>query len=77
MIEVAGTDPRVRMLPSRLMYHIGSYLGVPIMLGGSRLYGTLCVLDPDPHHFSAQALDLLAIMAGWLRLYIEHHPLTD
>lgn len=77
MIEAVGTDPRVRLLTSRQAYAIGAYLGVPIMLHGSELYGTLCVLDPAPHHFSAQDLDLLAIVSGWLRIYLEHNPLTE
>ncbi len=52
------------------MYNIGSYLGAPVLLENGELYGTLCVLDPEPHQFSAADLDLLAILAGWLRMYL-------
>jgi GAF domain-containing protein len=72
--EAAGTDPRVRLLASRQTYAIGAYLGVPIMLT-DRSSMARCVLDPAPHHFTAQDLDLLAIVSGWLRLYLEHNPL--
>lgn len=77
VIEAATSDPRVRLLPSRLRFNIGSYLGVPVILADDHLYGTLCVLDPEPHHFTTQDLDLLIILSGWVRLYLERNSLTD
>lgn len=47
------------------------------MLDPNQLYGTLCVLDPEPHRFSAQDLDLLVILSTWLRLYIHRDLLQD
>ena len=63
------------MLASRYEYNIGSYLGVPVVLGDGQLYGTLCVLDPAPHHFDPNDLDLLVILSQWLRFYLEREPL--
>ena len=76
-VETAGTDRRVNFLPSRMTYNIGSYLGVPVKLAEGRLYGTICVLDPEPHRFSGQDLDLLITLAGWLRLYLERDQLSE
>ena len=50
---------------------------MPVMLGDNRLYGTLCVLDPEAHRFSAQDLDLVIILSGWLRLYLERDHRID
>ena len=63
------------MLPSRHDFNIGSYLGVPVVLGDGQLYGTLCVLDPAPHQFDPNDLDLLVILSQWLRFYLEREPL--
>lgn len=71
MIEAAISDPRVRLLASRQEFNIGSYLGVPVTLAGDKVYGTLCALDPEPRRFSARDLDLLVILSGWLRLYLD------
>ncbi len=70
-IESAASDKRVQHLPTRLDFHIGSYLGIPVRCTDGTLYGTLCVLDPKPHRFTANDLDLLTIMSGWVRLYLE------
>ncbi len=70
------TDPRVRSLASRVDFNIGAYLGVPVVLGGDQLYGTLCVLDPDTRQFDANDLDLLVIVSSWLRLFLEYDHLA-
>ena len=75
-VEVAAADPRVRSLASRSIFNIGSYLGVPVMLRTGQPFGTLCVLDPEPHHFGAEDLDLLIIVSAWLRLCLECERLT-
>ena len=63
-------------VPSRSTFNIGSYLGVPLTLSDGRLYGTVCVLDPLPHRFTAEDLDLLVILSGWLKLYLERDRLV-
>ena len=50
---------------------------MPVILGDNHLYGTLCVLDPDAHRFSDQDLDLVVILSGWLRLYLERDRSID
>ncbi len=76
-METAATDQRVRVLASRRIFNIGSYLGVPVTLADGRLYGTLCVLDPSPHQFNPDDLDLLVILSRWLRFYLERSPLDE
>ena len=66
----------MRWLPSRSAFNIGSYLGVPLTFGDGRLYGTVCVLDPLPHRFTSEDLDLLVILSGWLKLYLERDRLA-
>lgn len=48
---------------------------MPVFRETHDLFGTVCVLDPEPHTFSADDLDLLVIISGWLRLLIECNPL--
>ena len=76
MIEAAETDERVRALPSRQAHTIGSYLGVPVLMSDGRLFGTLCVLDPAPHTFQPDHLDLMIILSRWLRFFLEQDPIT-
>lgn len=67
----------MRSLASRSAFNIGSYLGVPVVLGTGQVYGTLCVLDPAPHAFTADDLDLLVIVSAWLRFSLECDRLND
>jgi GAF domain-containing protein len=66
----------VHALESRTAFNIGAYLGVPLQLEPDRLFGTLCVLDPSPHRFSPDDLDLLLVMSAWLRLSLERDYLA-
>lgn len=74
-VEAATSDPRVQTLSSRDAFHIGSYLGVPVVLEDGNLFGTLCVVDPDAHRFDADDLDLLAIISAWLRMVLAPESL--
>lgn len=67
----------MRSLTSRSAFNIGAYLGVQVVLGTGQVCGTLCVLDPQPHHFTADDRDLLVIVSAWLRLSLECDRLTD
>ena len=67
----------MRLLPSRSDFNIGSYLGVPLILGDGELYGSVCVLDPLPHRFTAEDLDLIVILSGWLKLYLERDRMAE
>ncbi|MDP9312190.1 MAG: GAF domain-containing protein [Chloroflexota bacterium] len=72
-MEAATSDKRVHLLQSRTHYSIGSYLGVPLMVGSGELYGTLCVADPDAHRFGNKDLDMLTIVAAWLGWYLKRN----
>lgn len=67
----------MQQLRSRTEHSIGSYLGVPLHQASGALYGTLCVLDPEPRRFSSEGLDVLMIVAGWLRLYLAREERED
>ena len=51
---------------------IGSYVGIPILDGEGRLFGTICGLDPEPRTDeltgSADLLNLLAVLLGQILL---------
>jgi len=48
VIEHASLDPRYRAHPTPKLYHLESYVTVPIILADGRYFGNLCALDPDP-----------------------------
>jgi signal transduction histidine kinase len=73
----ARTDPHFGALPSQAMFNIGSYLGVPIVLGDGTFYGTLCALDPTPRAFTPHETDLLALLGRLLGSYIENAQLAE
>ena len=67
----------MRSLASRSALNSDAYLGVQGVLGTGYVYGTPCVLDSKPHHFTDDDLDLLVIVSAWLRLSLECNHLTD
>jgi signal transduction histidine kinase len=48
VIEHASVDPRYQAHPVPKLYHIESYVSVPIILADGRYFGNLCALDPSP-----------------------------
>ena len=48
VIEHASIDPRYHSHPVPKLYHIESYISVPIILKGGRYFGNLCALDSNP-----------------------------
>jgi signal transduction histidine kinase len=48
VIEHASFDPRYQTHPTPKLYHLESYVTVPIILADGRYFGNLCALDPDP-----------------------------
>jgi PAS domain S-box-containing protein len=51
--------------------NIGSYLGVPIVLGTGEVYGTLCAIDPEEHVFSDDQVRLLVLLARLVAFQID------
>jgi signal transduction histidine kinase len=73
----ARVDPHFSALPAQAMFNIGSYLGVPIVLGDGTFYGTLCALDPVARSFTSHEADLLAVLGRLLGSYIENAQLAE
>lgn len=64
LIRDAGQDPR---FPPEGVPLLGakpcrSYAGIPLVLGGQRIVGTLAILSREPNQFSAEHLSLLEIV---------------
>jgi GAF domain-containing protein len=65
IVEDAQRHPFYQRLPTTEAYHIGSYIGVPLIYSDGRVYGTLCSQDPRPRPLSDQPekLELMQIVA--------------
>jgi serine phosphatase RsbU (regulator of sigma subunit) len=59
----AATDPRTRDHPSVGPMKIGAWAGHPILAEGGQVLGSLCVIDEQPHDWSAAELTSLATLA--------------
>lgn len=51
--------------------HIRAYVSVPIMAHGGETIGTLCVMDVEPRHFSAEQLRVLNILSDRVIKYLD------
>lgn len=56
---------------------IGSYIGVPLVLSSGEVYGTLCAIDPEPHHFEPGEIAILVVLARLLASQIDHDRLIE
>ncbi len=75
VVTDAAQDARVMHVPTRTTFHIGSYLGVPLILSNGAIYGTLCALDPQPRQFSQLQIALVRIIGRHLGALIEREQL--
>lgn len=48
VIDHVERDELFREHPTPAMYRFQSYISMPIVLSGGRLFGTLCAIDPEP-----------------------------
>lgn len=78
IVEDSSQQPFYQRLPTTREYHIGSYIGVPLIYSDGRVYGTLCAQDPRPHPLTRhpEKLELMQIIARFLISYIEREELT-
>lgn len=78
VIENTHTDPIFKNTAAHdLFTNIGSYVGVPIVLGKDFVYGTLCVIDTQPKKITANQAELLVIMGRLLATQIVHDKVTQ
>jgi signal transduction histidine kinase len=78
IIEDVEHYPFYQRLATTEKYHIGSYIGVPLIYSDGRVYGTLCSQDPHPRSLlnHPENLELMQIVARFLVSYIEREELT-
>ncbi|MDP9359001.1 MAG: GAF domain-containing sensor histidine kinase [Chloroflexota bacterium] len=71
-MENAYADPALASHPAATVFPtIGSYLGVPLVLADDTLFGTLCVVDPEPRTFPPEQVGFLVVLARLLATQIE------
>lgn len=77
IVDDSQQQPFYQQLETTETYHIGSYMGVPLIYSDGRVYGTLCSQDPGPRPLSKEPekLELLQIMARFLISHIEKEEL--
>ncbi|WP_428148971.1 GAF domain-containing sensor histidine kinase [Brevundimonas sp.] len=52
VFDHAAEDPRYADHHTPRLYGLQSYISTPIIRSDGRVFGTLCAIDPDPHHVS-------------------------
>jgi signal transduction histidine kinase len=72
--DARGSEPFAPMAVTRVA-NIGAYIGVPLVLSGGELYGTLGALDARPRQFAARDTALLQALARLATFVIEHDDL--
>ena len=77
IVPDARTHAYFSTLRTQPQFNIGSYLGVPIVLGNGTLFGTLCALDPADRSFTAHDVDLVAVLGRLLGSYIENAQIAE
>ena len=72
LINNTHTDPTFRLHPAATNApEIGSFIGVPLVLGGGDFFGTLCAIDPEPQALSIQQADMLMVLGRIIATQIE------
>ncbi|BCL79289.1 GAF domain-containing protein [Ktedonobacteria bacterium brp13] len=77
IVDDVTQHPFYQQLATTKNYHIGSYIGVPLIYSDGRPYGTLCSQDPHSRPLTEQPekLELMQIVARFLISYIEREEL--
>lgn len=77
-IENTAIDPQFQHTQAHKIFpNIGSYIGVPVIIGKDTLYGTLCVIDTQPKSISASQIELLVVLARLLATQIIHNQVIQ
>ncbi len=66
VIDDVATDPIYRDHHTPATYGLQSYIAYPIVLGDGELFGTLCAIDPQPHHVDTPEIRSLFILFAQL-----------
>lgn len=74
VINDAFTDPRASSLPATSVFGIGAYIGVPVMLTGGELYGTLCCIHSSAtDKLADRDVRFMRVLADLVASEIEVH----
>lgn len=63
VIPDTRADPVYRSVPTVESLGIAAYLGVPLRLGTGPVIGSFCVIDTEPHAWSASEIELVEELA--------------
>ena len=71
IVHDADADPHWRELPGKHLVGTRSYISVPILLGGGRVFGTLCAHDRRVLELGQSEVDAMRILARLIASQIE------
>lgn len=71
VVNDARRHPAVKNLGVTRRLNIGSYIGVPIVLPGGMLYGTLCCISHAPSDNSDREVEFLSVLADIVSAHIS------
>ena len=73
VIDHASNDPIYRDHPTPRIYHIESYISVPIILSHGEYFGNLCAVDPRPAVVSdTRTVAMFTLFAELIALQLEN-----
>lgn len=73
VIDHATNDPIYRDHPTPRIYHIESYISVPIILSNGEYFGNLCAVDPRPAVVSdTRTVGMFTLFAELIALQLEN-----
>lgn len=77
VIDHASNDPIYRDHPTPRIYHIESYISVPIILPNGEYFGNLCAVDPRPAVVSdARTVSMFTLFAELIALQLMNEVRT-
>ncbi|KEO84285.1 hypothetical protein EL26_05830 [Tumebacillus flagellatus] len=76
-MDDTATHPVAQLYDTKSLGQVGSYLGVPIVLGDGTMFGTLCAIDPEPHAFTERELGAMKHLAQFLGHALELQKLAS
>ncbi|MGH7552204.1 MAG: ATP-binding protein [Longimicrobiales bacterium] len=71
VVPDTGRDTRFRRMPAIESHHVRAYLGVPLMNAEGVAVGSLCVVDFQPHDWTADQVETITELADIIRRELE------
>ena len=77
-VKDSSLDPVVRDLESTRSGHIGSYVGVPVVMSDGSVYGTFCCMGHDSHPLlEGRDVRFMHVLAGLIADQLEREQRTS